>query len=315
MILSVTMNPSVDRTVFVDGLKPHDANRVIRQEMDAGGKGVNLSRVASQVGARTLATGFLGGSVGATVRRVLDQESVPHAFVDINGMTRENISIEDGSGRPPTTINERGPLVDAGEWEYLLALVRFHARKASWVAIGGSLPPGVPPDAFLQVGWAARTAGAKVMMDGDGAAMQHGLGLGPDLIKPNGPEATRLLGRELVTDEDYLKAAEDLMLDMAVKGSQDPLVVVSRGAQGAAMASKEGRWLGSTPQVEVKSTIGSGDSLLGGLLGALLRGEPVSTALAWGLAAGSATAMSDGTSIAHKAQIEALLPNAHVMRV
>lgn len=314
MILSVTMNPSVDRTVYVDGLRPHDTNRVVRQEMDAGGKGVNLSRVANQVGARTLATGFLGGSVGAAVRRVLDQESVPHAFVDIEGVTRENISVEDGSGRPPTTLNERGPEVVPGEWEYLLALVRFHARKASWVAVGGSLPPGVPPDAFLQVGWAARSSGAKVMMDGDGEAMHHGLGLGPDLIKPNGPEAMRLLGRELVTDEDFLKAAEDLLRDMADKGSQDPLVVVSRGAQGAAMASPEGRWLGKSPKVEVRSTIGSGDSLLGGLMGALLRGETAESALAWGLAAGAATAMSDGTSIAKRQEIESLLPLARVER-
>src|SRR5687767_14387149 len=106
MILTVTLNPSVDRAVFVDRLKVNDTNRVVRTETDAGGKGVNLSRVLRELGGETVATGFLGGGTGAYICKVLDLQDVPHCFVEVSGETRTNFSVEDAEQNPPTTFNE-----------------------------------------------------------------------------------------------------------------------------------------------------------------------------------------------------------------
>ena len=147
MILTVTLNPCIDQTVFVDGLKLHDSNRVVRFETDAGGKGVNLSRVVAELGGESIATGLLGGGPGAFVRKVLDAQGVRHGFVEIEKDTRTNVAVEDGSGEAPTSFNAKGPLVSEQEWDALVDKVRALANGADWVTLGGSLPQGVPVEA------------------------------------------------------------------------------------------------------------------------------------------------------------------------
>ncbi len=314
MIVSVTVNPCVDHTLFVPGLHLHDTNRVQRTETDAGGKGVNLSRVAVELGVESVATGFLGGGPGAFVRKVLDRQGVTHHFVDTLRDTRTNVSIEDGDG-PPTTLNERGPEIEPAEWEYLVATVRFFAAKASWVALGGSLPPGLPADAFRTLCEVSRSAGAKVLLDADGDPQRHGLLAGPDLIKPNAAEAGRLLGKPVQTLDAAADAARDLRTMLAKNGANQPVAIVSRGSDGAVMACAEGVFSGAPIPVQVRSTIGSGDSLLGGYLAGLEQGLSQDKALALGLAAGAATATTDGASIARREVIDSLLPMAKVERI
>lgn len=148
MILSVTLNPCIDQTFFIDGLKPHDTNRIVRIETDAGGKGVNLARVAVELGGNAIATGFLGGGPGGFVRRVLDLQGVQHDFIETSGVTRTNFSVEDGGEEPPTTFNAKGPSIEESEWEAVVDRVRVLSDSAAWVALGGSLPQGVPVDAY-----------------------------------------------------------------------------------------------------------------------------------------------------------------------
>ena len=211
MILSVTLNPCVDHTVFVDELKLHDTNRVVRFETDAGGKGVNLSRVVAELGGQTMATGFLGGGPGAYVRKVLDAQGVTHDFVDISHDTRTNFSVEDGTGEPVTSFNAKGPVVSEDEWSQLIDRVRATAKAAKWVALGGSLPQGVPIDAYLTLGWIAKELGARLALDADGEAARQGLDAKPHFIKPNKKEAGRLLGRAVESVEDAVFAAEELL--------------------------------------------------------------------------------------------------------
>lgn len=306
MILSVTVNPCVDHALFVKELCLGDTNRVVRTETDAGGKGINLSRVVAELGGKTVATGFLGGGPGAFIRKVLDNQGVLHDFVDIDHDTRMNFSVEDDSCSPPTTFNDRGPTIDPGEWTDLVRHVSGYAAGAWWVTLGGSLPPGVPADAFAQLCRTAHEAGSKVLLDADGEALALGMEAGPDFIKPNAKEASRLLGRPV----DTLEEACDAAMELHRRGPS--IVVVSRGEQGAVMAF-DGRVLrGKSPQVHARSTVGSGDSLLGGMLWAMTESKSLEEAFAWGLAAGAATASTDGSEIARRPVVMELLPQAVV---
>lgn len=305
MILTITLNPSVDRALFVDRLNLGDTNRVRRTETDAGGKGVNLTRVAVELGVMSVATGFIGGASGAYIRRVLDRIHVHHDFIDIAGETRINVSIEDGSG-PPTTLNEPGPEIPPDRWETLLDHVRRCATMASWVVLGGSLPPGVPVDGFRTLGRIAKAAGAHLALDADGEAMRLGLEAEPHLVKPNHHEAARLLGYPVDTLNTAVRASRELFQ----RGV--PYALISRGADGAVITTREGTLRGVSPEVEVRSTIGSGDSMIAGFLAGLHRGWSHSECLRLGLAAGAATATTDGSAIGNREKIDALLSHALV---
>lgn len=311
MVLTVTLNPSVDRALFIGELRVGDTNRVLRSETDAGGKGVNLSRVLRELGGHTVATGFLGGGAGAFIRQVLDVQDVPHCFVEISGDTRTNFSVEDADKNPPTTFNERGPEVTTADLDRLFDRVKEYLPQLSWLSLGGSLPPGAPLDIFQRLVELGHSQGVKVLVDADGDPMRLAMLARPDFIKPNEREAARLLGREIQGRNDGLEAATQLYQQL---GAGSAMAVISRGAGGAILACEDGIFEGLTPVVEMRSTIGCGDSMLGGILWALGAGHPLNEAFRWGLSAGAATAATDGTGIARRVAIQDLLHRAKVER-
>ncbi|MEO0248650.1 MAG: 1-phosphofructokinase, partial [candidate division WOR-3 bacterium] len=308
MILTVTLNPSVDEAIFVDELRPHDTNGVLRVEVDAGGKGINVARVASALGSEVVATGFLGGKPGRFVQAVLKEEGVETDFIWLKQPTRRNLCIEERGEQPPTLLNEAGPHLEEQEWQLLQEKVRGWLPKARWVTFGGSLPPGLPRDAYRSLIQMAHEAGVPCVLDSDGPPMIAGLEAKPTLIKPNDLEAERLLGAYFHSDLDFIGAVEQL----AAKGI--PYVIISHGARGATAYSPEGLWKATPPIIHSKSTIGSGDSMIAGMVHILAQGGSFEEALRWGTAAGAATAMSSGAEIANRQGVEQLLPQVQVKR-
>jgi 1-phosphofructokinase family hexose kinase len=300
MIVTVTLNPSVDRTVFVNGVNLNDSNRIIRAETDAGGKGVNVARIVKAMGAKTVALGFVAGGPGQFVRHVLDHEGVAHDFIEVQGETRLNVSIEDGTGKPPTTLNERGPTISEDDWSSFLNRLHNWLPLAEWVEIGGSVPPGLATSVYADLVRIVHKAGKKVCLDADGEAMMAGLSETPNMIKPNREEVQRLLGFTISNLEQALSASKLLL----AKGVEFPFV--SMGSLGAALAASNGGFLARPPEILAKSTIGSGDSLIGAFLASLLNGRATEEALKWGVAAGAATALSDGASIGTRGDIDRL---------
>lgn len=315
MILSVTLNPCVDLTLFVDTLKPFDTNRITRKEVDAGGKGINLSRVAVELGAKSLATGFIGGPVGDQVLAVMRDQGVVDAMVRTRAETRMNFSVEDGTENPPTTFNAKGGPFDDAEWKALISKVEKHATEAKWVAIGGSLPAGVPADAYKTLVEVSKSQGAKVLLDADGEPLKSGLTAAPDMIKPNLPEASRLLGRTLSNRDEAVSGVREIWQMLKEAGSESPIALLSMGSKGALAFDGEMVLFAEPIEIQEKSTIGSGDSLLGGLLSALVSGENLTEALRRGSAAGAATAMTDGTQIARKSEVDRLIKLAKVHQI
>lgn len=306
MIVTATLNPSVDRLIYVRRLIAHDTNRILKVEEDAGGKGVNVARVLHRLGVSVVATGFLGGRPGRYVHHELTLEDVPSDFVWVKGDTRTNFAIQEEDGSPPTCLNERGPTISPEELEEFVRKIRQLAGQARFVTVGGSVPPGVPADIYAALAQTVHECGARLVLDADGEPLVKGLEGKPFLIKPNETETERLLGRAIDTLEDAVGAA----VELHQQGIE--IVIVSIGAKGAAVACAQGCWIAVPPRVQAVSTIGSGDSMIAGFLSALEQGGTVDEALRWGTAGGAATAMTDGSDIGTAEQIRALVPQVEV---
>ena len=316
MILTVTPNPSVDHTLFVQHFQPGVTNRAVTVERDAGGKGINISRVLCALNTPTLATGLLGGGTGAYVRHVLDAEGVGYDFVKTHGETRTNFEIEDDTGNPPTCLNEPGPMMAPSEIDALVRMVYRHVTDAQWMLLAGSVPPGAPQDLFRRLGSIAKQLQIPFGVDADGEVLRLAITAGPSLLKPNNEEAERLLNVPCETDAEVVAAVRQLRQRMLEGGAPpNAIAIISRGAAGAVMATPEAIWTGTSPQVEVHSTVGSGDSMVAAFLSALCRQLKPEEALRQGLAAGAATAELKGSGLAKLSDVIRLMPKARVDRL
>lgn len=309
MIATITLNPALDKLVYIDRLLPNDTNRITKLEIDAGGKGLNASRVLRELGSDTIALGFLGGQTGSFIEYVLNNENIPTDFVHISRETRTNIAVQEDSGAPPTTLNESGAPVTEDELNQLFEKVRAAALRSSMVIFGGSLPPGAPKDLYMKLVTLVHESGAKAILDSDGEPMRLGMQAAPFMIKPNRDEVQRLVGVEIKSLDDVASALNIL----AKNGVQ--LVVISMGADGAIAGSSGEVWHAVPPQVKPVSTIGSGDSMVAGIAHILSCGGALAEALRWGTAAGAATAMTDGTEICSRDQVLSLLDQVQIRQL
>lgn len=303
MILSITLNPCVDRALFVDGLTMHDSNRVIRCEIDAGGKGINAARIIAELGVQVTATGFLAGGTGDFIWGVLDAaELLDPDFISVAGETRMNITVEDGTGMPPTTFNEKGPNIPNEKFGELTQIIYRNLVGEKFVVAGGSLPPGIRDDVYADLIRFSRGQGVPMAVDADGEALRLALDAKPFLVKPNADETERLLGDEPKSLEDGVRAAKRIR-EMGAE-----VAIVSMGAKGAALAADGVALIAEAPKVAANSTIGAGDSMVGGFLAGLCMNLSLQEALRLGAAAGAATASTSGSEIGRREVIDRLLP-------
>ncbi|MFI1362886.1 1-phosphofructokinase [Streptomyces griseochromogenes] len=279
MILTVTPNPSLDRTYEVQALKRGEVIRAETERMDPGGKGVNVSRAVAAAGRRTVAVLPLGGAPGALVADLLDAQGIEVAPVPVAGATRSNIALAEADGTL-TKINAPGPELSAAEQELLLDTVREQSRDADWIACCGSLPRGLAPSWYADVVTRAHAGGARIALDTSGRALLEALRARPDVVKPNAEELAEAVGRPLATVGDAVKAAEELR-SMGAR-----TVLASLGADGQLLVDDAGAWFGSARVDAVRSNVGAGDSSLAGFLIAGGSGpESLASAVAHGAAA------------------------------
>ncbi|ANP55622.1 1-phosphofructokinase [Streptomyces griseochromogenes] len=279
MILTVTPNPSLDRTYEVQALKRGEVIRAETERMDPGGKGVNVSRAVAAAGRRTVAVLPLGGAPGALVADLLDAQGIEVAPVPVAGATRSNIALAEADGTL-TKINAPGPELSAAEQELLLDTVREQSRDADWIACCGSLPRGLAPSWYADVVTRAHAGGARIALDTSGRALLEALRARPDVVKPNAEELAEAVGRPLATVGDAVKAAEELR-SMGAR-----TVLASLGADGQLLVHDAGAWFGSARVDAVRSNVGAGDSSLAGFLIAGGSGpESLASAVAHGAAA------------------------------
>ncbi len=306
MIISLTLNPALDKTVFVPRLALGEVNRVARSQLDPGGKGINVSRVVHRLGRPTIAFGFLAGNLGAMMARALDDEGVAHRFVWVPGETRLDVVVVDEATGRGTKLYDRGPEIDRASLDALLADVSRWLTGCRVLVAAGSLPPGVPPDVYARILDEADRRGVRTILDADGETLRLGLAGRPHVIKPNVEEAEALLGRALPDHAAVVAAAREL------RNRGPRVVVISMGARGSICATEQALHHAVPAPVERRSTVGSGDSLVAGMAIALAEDLSVTEGLRLGTAAGAATAMTAGTQLGTAADIERLAPAVEI---
>jgi 1-phosphofructokinase len=288
MLLIITPNPALDRTMIVGGLRLGAVHRTSEVAVAAGGKGLNVARAARALGQAALVCGPLGGHTGEQVAHLAAEEGLLCRWSNHGGgETRTCVLVVDASGASDATVlNEVGPPMSARGWMTFAAEVLEASASADLCAVAGSLPPGVPATALGALIRTLAERGRRVLADTSGQALAAALSARPWGLKVNAGEAGELLDAPILD----VPAAEWAVGELRARGLE--LAAVSLGAQGCVAADASGTWWARPPAVEAQSTVGSGDSLTAGLLTGLLRGQPLPEALCLGVACGAADALT-----------------------
>jgi 6-phosphofructokinase 2 len=309
MIATVTLNPSLDRTVTVEELVMDEANRWTSLRRDPGGKGINVSRVIHELGGETIAYGFIGGIDGETLKHLLQQHGVPFDFTPITGEIRSNFIITDLTTCHQTRIDAPGPHIMRHELQKLVQKVKHISPKPDYLVFAGSVPPAVPADIYRQLIEAAKHNGIKTVLDSDNKWLKEGIKAKPNVIKPNVHEAEELLDKHLRSETAIVKALK-LLVDSGIE-----VAVISRGKEGLIAANGEKVVKAIPPQVEVRSTVGAGDSTIAGLVLKLNEGLDIDEACRWAVAAGTAATLTPGTELCRREDVERLLSKVKIKRL
>ncbi len=308
MIVTLTINPAIDRVISVDHLAFEDRAYVNSSRECAGGRGLNASYVVHAFGGKTLAVLPSGGDTGKRMESYLSNCGFPLAFVPIRNPIRTNLTITDRHGLT-VNINEAGPTLEKAEVASVERAVREALATASWLLMCGSLPPGVPAGFYGKLISMARQKKVKTLLHADGEALVEGIDAKPTVVTPNQKEADRLLSRTLLTRTHYLEAAE------RIRSMGAESVVLSLGSRGAVAAYPDGLLEALPPRVEALCPIGAGDALSAGYSWAMQRKLNAADALRWGVAAGTASAKLPGMNFATLAQTQEIYRQVEVRRV
>jgi 1-phosphofructokinase len=279
VIVTLTPNPSLDRTVHLDRLERGHVHRATREDDEPSGKGVNVTRALAANAIASVAVLPVGGAAGQELAGRLGTAGVAYVGVPVTGAVRANVSLVEADGTT-TKINGPGPTLSPAENAALLAAVRRAAADgAAWVVGAGSLPPGADPALYAEAAEVARDAGARFALDSSGAALAVGLAGGPDVVKPNVDELAEAVDASVRTVGDAVAGARELL----ARGARS--VLVSLGPDGALLVDAAGARHAEAEVRVVRSTVGAGDALLAGFVAAPAGADPLRWGLAWAAAA------------------------------
>jgi 1-phosphofructokinase family hexose kinase len=284
MILTVTLNAALDRTVAVPRMRLGHRHRAVEARRAPGGKGVNVARALKQLGEPVIATGLAGGATGARIRQLLNAEDVLSDFTEVRGDSRTNIAIVDPTTGEQTEINERGPQVSERELERFSDRLMYLAGGADFCVIAGSLPPGAPADIYAELVARLRDAGVPTLLDTDGDPMRAGLRAQPAVVAPNTTEAEEAVGYEFGDREDFLMALDGL-LDM---GAEEAVITTASGCVAVTgRPATRRRFEVTIEQLEPVASVGSGDAFLAGYVASRRAGRSPSACLTHAVACGA----------------------------
>ncbi len=305
MIYTVTLNPALDKTAYIPNFTVNTVNRMSKLRIDPGGKGINVSKVISKLGGKSIAIALLGGATGSYILSALKGQGIECKPFEIGSETRTNLKVVDPKLNTHTDINEPGPCVKEQDLNSVLKALTSHLKGNDIVVLSGSLPRDAPVNTYATWTRACKEAGAKVFLDADGDKLAKGIEASPYLIKPNEIELGALLGRTLDTDSKVMEAAHELV----ARGIKN--VVVSMGANGAIFATKEQAFKAQALKVPVGSTVGAGDSVVAALAYAESNDLPVEDTIRLAMATGAANVMQSGTQAAERSAINKLIDHVN----
>lgn len=305
MIFTLTMNPSLDRYLYIDELIPDDSIRVKETQEYAAGKGIDVSRVIKEIGGSSIAICPLGGSNGERMEFILDKEKVLYATVRVKHETRMNIIVQ--SCKNQYRLNLPGKPLSESEYEMVIDMLKTILRKGDTLVASGSLPPGLLPSVYGDIVKIAKSKDVRVYVDTDGDNLKEAAKEGPFGIKPNIHELSRLIGKEIKIEE-VEKAAEDVAKKYGISN-----VLVTLGGDGS-ISLIEGHIYSMKPiNVKVKGGVGAGDSFLAGFVSK--RDESIEDALRLASACGAAAVMNEGTTLSKKADVDRIIKETELTKI
>lgn len=298
MILTITMNPALDKSTTVDKIFPEKKLRCAEPVTEAGGGGINASKAIRELGGESIAFYPAGGANGARLQEILTTAGIRSTVVPLKGETRENITITELSHNQQFRFVMPGPALDQEDIERCLAAIEAIQPVPNIIVASGSLPPGVPNDFLAQLAALCRRKGAKLIADTSGEPLLQAAGKGIYLLKPNMSELCSLAGKEYLELDSVTEEARKVI----DKGYCEVLVI-SMGPAGALLVTKEMSERISAPAVKKRTAVGAGDSMVGGMAWMLDKGEPLLTAARFGVACGTAATMNAGTQLFKKEDV------------
>ncbi len=310
-IITLTLNPALDMATTVAQLIPDQKLRCSEPLLDPGGGGLNVSRAIAALGGDSLALVALGGLTGDRLAGLIRAEGVPFLALTAPGETRQSLTVTEGATGHQYRFMLPGPVWSGADQDRVFHLLRASARPGAFGVISGSQPPGVPADFPARL--AQSMPGGVVVLDTSGSALAEAVAhpvAGLEILRMDGAEAEELAGRSLVLRSDTADFAQSLVARGVARR-----VVVARGADGNVLVDAKHRLFAPAAKVKVASTVGAGDSFVGGLVMMLARDAPISEALAFASAAASAAVTTDATQLCRLQDVERLLPQCQTIAI
>ena len=317
MILTVTLNTAIDKTLSVPNFRLGRRHRTVEQTTMPGGKGVNVARVLKALGSPVIATGFAGGATGTRIVDQLTQMSVLSDFVRLGEESRTNTAVIDPTTGEQTEINERGPKVSPQEVELFVDKLLYLAKGASMCVFAGSLPREVDVDIYASLIRELRRLGVTTVVDTDGDPLRRAVRAEPDVISPNVLEAEELVGHEFNDDEDRIIAVRE----MCEQGAGEALMTMPDGCFAQMRPAEPGgeprvyRVRLTSGSIEPRATVGSGDAFLAGVVASRYAARGVEESLAFGVACGAESTRHLGAGLVDPDRVERLVADIEVERL
>lgn len=309
MILTVTLNATIDKRYVVEGFRTGEVNRVKECTYVPGGKGLNVSKPASIYGAEVVATGFAGGHAGAYIEDALKPFGIRSAFYHVDAESRSCINIWDEVNQVQTEFLEPGFTLTEEDFAGFEAKFRQLVQEAKVVAMSGSVPKGLDGTAYQRLVKIVKDAGIPVILDTSGKLLEMGIEAIPTMIKPNIDEIRMLTGKRCDDISEIIEAARAIH-ERGVK-----IVAVSLGADGSLAVGDDGIFRARVPKIDAVNTVGCGDSMIAGFALGLSKGLPLEETLRLASAISAAAAMREETGFFVMEDMEKLLPQIEITRL
>lgn len=307
MIVTVTMNPAIDKTVDLEHMVQGGLNRVENVIMDAGGKGINVSKTIKELGGESIATGFVGGSSGSFIKKVLQEQGIQSDFVETGKEVRTNLKVVEADGCV-TEFNEPGPVITAEEQAALLQKLLGYANRDTLFVLAGSIPKGMDRDIYQVLTKKLKEKGARVFVDADGELLTHALEAAPDIIKPNCHELEEYFHKDFNVEEEELIVMGQRLLTKGIG-----MVAISLGQMGALFLTENKMLRCPGLKVGAHSTVGAGDAMVAALAYGIDKGLDLVGCAKLGLAASAGAVTTKGTKPPKRELVEELLPKVEVI--
>jgi 1-phosphofructokinase len=307
MIITVTMNPAIDKTVELKNLERGSLNRLKNVITDVGGKGINVSKTIKALGGETIATGFIGGSGGRFIKKVLKEQGIKTDFVEIKNEVRTNLKVLE-EGDVVTELNEPGPVVSKEEFIELEQKLLGYAKKGVIFILAGSVPEGIDKTVYGELITKLKKKGAEIFLDADGELFSYSLEAGPDYIKPNRAELQEYYHLNYRPDDKELIENGKELLKKGIR-----MVVISLGEKGALFLTKDKIIKCPGLKVEVHSTVGAGDAMVAALAYALNMGFVLEECVKLAMAASAGAVTTQGTKPPARDVVDQLIKKVEII--